>query len=83
MSSELKLYLKNTISEISWESLLAHFDQHYTRSCFLKQKKDEIQTILEELQFEKFVEETKDDFDLNSTFSSVSTLIMDVDSDHE
>ena len=73
MRDHLKSYLENTVSyEIdSWEAYYLNYAQHYTRRSFLKKHKDLIHTLLQEIQNDKY--------DLNSSFSSVSTLIMDVD----
>ena len=74
MREQLKSYLENTLdSHIdSWETYLYETDQHYTRNSFLKKHKKIIQSLLEEIRDERQV-------DLNSSFSSVSTLIMDID----
>ena len=74
MRDQLKNYLKNTVNDDtdSWEAYYLNFEQHFTRSSFLKQNKELIHTLLQEIQDEKYT-------DMNSSFSSVSTLIMDID----
>ena len=72
MRDQLKNYLENTVNYDvdTWEAYYLNHAQHFTRSSFIKKHKDLIHTLLQEIQDEKY--------DLNSSFSSVSTLIMDI-----
>ena len=77
MREHLKNYILNTVTdvtELTWENFLLQFDNHYTRRSFIKVNAELIKDVLLELRDDFTAQE-----DLNSSFLSVSTLIMDVD----
>ena len=74
MRDHLKKFLENTVDTHidCLEVYLYETAQHYTRNSFLKKHKELIETLLQEIHDEQTT-------DLDSSFSSVSTLIMDLD----